>query len=176
MPADFQAPPFPSREALADFFRMDPRERVGVVMLARLLGASGRQVRRVLRSQGVAFPLDSVAWGEAAASLFDAWPRAEVIAALGSGLADAVPAAFRPEPVRLGIPLFILRAMEHQTALLRECDPRVNAAAADGRFTSPSVDDYIADILFNEIRPGTVADLSHDASFARAYHYPPLAD
>jgi len=41
-----------------------------------------------------------------------------------------------------------------------------------GGFHSPSVDDYVADILFNEIQPATVAALAHDAAFVQAYHYP----
>jgi hypothetical protein len=54
--------------------------------------------------------------------------------------------------------------MQHQAALAWENDPRLNAAAVDGRFTARAVDDHIADILFNEIVPATVA-----------YRYRPLA-
>jgi hypothetical protein len=69
---------------------------------------------------------------------------------------------------------FIVRAIRHQAALLRTHDPRVNPRTADPRFVSPSVDDYVADILYNEIQPATVTALADDEAFLEAYHYPPL--
>jgi len=115
---------------------------------------------------------DSVAWGEAAACVFDAWPRVQLIAALGSDSAHIIPSAYHPAPVQWEIPIFIVRALQHQAAAMRENDPRVNAEAAVARLTSSSLDDYIADVLFNEIQPATVVELSHDPAFAQAYHYP----
>ena len=141
-------------------------------MLAELSGASDDQVRRLLRAEEVAVRSDSVAWGEAATYLFDAWPRARIIEALGPELARLVPPAFHPAPVQWQIPIFILRAIHHQAALGWENDPRVSAAAVDGRFTPHAVDDYISDILFNEIEPATVDALGQDPEWVRAYHYP----
>jgi hypothetical protein len=174
MPIDRATPAFPAPELLARFFRMDHRQRVRVATLAHLLGAPGSQVREVLESEGVQLPFDSLEWGEAAAYLLGAWPRTQIIDALGPNVARLIPSAFHPARVRWGIPLFIIRAMKHQAALMRENDPRVNAAATDGHFISPAVEDYIADILFTEIQPATVADLAGDAAFLQAYHYPPL--
>ncbi len=174
MPAGSSTPRFPGRETLAEFLGMDRRKRVRIPALAQLLGAPDEQVREVLLSEGVRLRFDSLEWGEAAGYLFDAWPRARIIDALGPDLAHLIPAAFHPARVRWRIPLFILRAMEHQAALMRENDPRVNAAAANRHFISPAVDDYIADILFTEIQPSTVEDLASDAAFREAYHYPPL--
>ena len=131
-------------------------------------------MRKVLRAEGVALGADSVGWGEAAAYLFDAWPRAQIIEALGPDLAQSIPPAFRPARVGWDIPAFIIRALQHQAALMRASDPRVSPAAMSARFISPSVDDYIADILYNEIQPGTVVALADDSAFVQAYHYPPL--
>lgn len=174
MPTGPHAPPFPRRDALAAFFRMDQRRRVRVSVLARLLGAPAEQVREVLRTEGVPLRFDSVEWGEAAGYLFDAWPRAQIIDAVGPDVASVIPPGFHPAPVQWRIPLFILRAIEHQAALMRANDPRVNAAAVPGHFISPAVEDYIADILFSEIQLTTVADLATDPAFLDAYHFPPF--
>jgi hypothetical protein len=173
MPTHSHAPRFPRPETLAAFFRMDRQSRVRVSRLARLLDAPAREVRHILRSEGVELRGDSVEWGEAAACLFDAWPRARIIQALGPDRAHLVPPAFHPVRVRWAIPLFIIRAIEHQAALLRAADPREHPGAPDPRFASPSVDDYVADILFNEIQPSTVATLARDdETFLEAYRYP----
>jgi hypothetical protein len=174
MSAGSNAPRFPSRETLAELFRTDQRQRVRVPQLAQLLGAPDGQVREVLLGEGVELRFDSVEWGEAAGYLFDAWPRPQIIDALGPHLARLIPAAFHPTRVRWGIPIFIIRAIEHQAALMRENDPRVNAAAVGGHFITPAVEDYVADILFTEIQPSTVAALAIDSAFLEAYHYPPL--
>lgn len=149
---------------------MDRARLVTLPALARLLGAPEALVRNVLRSEGAALESEAVTWSEAAGYLFDAWPRAEIVAALGAD-SLAVPAAFRPAPVPWLIPPFIVRAMEHQAALLRARDPRVDASAG-GRFVSPAVEDYVADVLFGEIETSTVEDLANDAAFNAAYHYP----
>lgn len=172
MPAEANAALFPSRQTLARFFRMDPRQRVLVALLSELFGASDDQVRQLLRAEDVPVRSDSVAWGEAATYLFDAWPRARIIEVLGPDLARLIPPAFHPTPVRWQIPIFILRAIHHQAALEWENDPRGSAAAGDGRFTPHAVDDYVADVLFNEIQPATVDVLGQDPEFLRAYHYP----
>lgn len=150
---------------------MDYRQRVRVPALARLLGASNEQVRRVLRGEDVELRFDSVEWAEAAAYLFDAWPRAQLLHGLGPELAHVVPAAFHPSRVDWGIPIFIVQAMEHQAALMHANDPRVNGTTGN-RFTSPAVDDYVADILYSEIDPSTVTALANDPAFIQAFHYP----
>ena len=172
MPAHANTPRFPRPEALEDFFRLDRQGRVPVARLARLLDATPRQVRHILRSEGVELRGDSVEWGEAAACLLDAWPRAQLVHALGPA-ASFVPAAFHPVHVRWAIPRFIVQSIQHQAALARAEDPRVNPGAPDPRFASPSVDDYVADILFNEIQPSTVVTLARDdETFLDAYRYP----
>lgn len=158
-----RTPVFPDRAKLAAFFKKDPSRRVRICDLAPLLGTSTDQVRTMLRADDLDMRSDAIEWGEAASYLFDAWPRAQILAALGPVLSRLIPHAFHPVPVQWGIPLFIVQAMEYQ-------------AAQAGRFTSPLVDDYVADILFNEIRPATVGTLSSDGAFLEAYSYPPLDD
>jgi hypothetical protein len=174
MPARPNAPRFPHPETLADFFRMDRQSRVRVSRLAQLLDAPAGQVRHILHSEGVELREDSIEWGEAAACLLDAWPRARIIQVLGPSAGRFVPSAFHPERVRWAIPPYIIRAIEYQVALLRASDPRVNPGAPDLRYVSPSVDDYVADILFNEIQPATVARLARDPAFLAAYLFPPV--
>ena len=59
------------------------------------------------------------------------------------------------------IPIFIVRAIEHQAA-----------AACHAR----GVDDYVADVLFSEIQPATVEAFRQDTAFLRAFHYPIFDD
>jgi hypothetical protein len=167
-------PRFPHPAALAGFFRRERRDRVGVAELALLLGAPAAQVRDILRSEGADLRHDSTGWGEVAGYLFDAWPRARILRALGPELARSIPPAFHPAPVRWRIPPFIVRAIRHQAARLYAGDPRLDPEGAAGRFVSPSVDDYVADILFNEIQPATVTALADDRAFLEAYLYPPV--
>lgn len=173
MPADPRTLRFPPSDQLAAFFRMDPDDPVPVPQLAQLLDAPADQVRDILRRDGIELRSDALAWGEAAAYLLDAWPRAQLLDALGPDLAERVPAAFHPTPVRWRIPAFIVRALEHQAAQLQANDPRLHPTpSAAARFTSPSVEDYIADLLFNEIEPATVDALADDPGFLQAYGYP----
>jgi hypothetical protein len=79
---------------------MDQRRRVSVSALAQLLGAPDDQVREVLLREALQRRFDSVEWGEAARYLFDAWPRAQIIDALGPDLAGLIPAAFHPARVQ----------------------------------------------------------------------------
>lgn len=173
MPIHANEPRFPPSPALAGFFRMR-RDRAGVGELALLVDAPARLVRDILRSDGVDPRHESIAWGEAAGYLFDAWPRARILEALGPELARAIPAAFHPKPVRWRLAPFIVRAMRHQAALLHAGDPRLHPGGAAGRFASASVDDYVADILFNEIQPATVTAFADDRAFLEAWHYPPV--
>jgi hypothetical protein len=174
MPAHSHAPRFPPVETLSDFFRMNRHDRLRVAQLALLLDAPAERVRHILRSEGIELRGDSTEWGEAAGYLFDAWPRAQILETLGPDRARVVPAAFHPAAVRWTIPPFIIRAIEHQAALMRAHDPRVNPDAPHARFASSSVDDYVADILFNEIQSATVTALADDGAFLQAYRYPPL--
>ncbi|HEX6099847.1 MAG TPA: hypothetical protein VF432_26275 [Thermoanaerobaculia bacterium] len=151
-------PRFPSPETLAGFFRRDWRDRVPVSELALLLDVPPEQARDVLRADGTEPAGDSVEWGEAASLLLDAWPRARILDALGPDLARSIPPAFRPARVCWRIPIFVLRAIRHQAALLQ----------------APSLEDYVADVLFNEIQPSTVAALADDTAFLQAYRYPPV--
>ncbi len=151
-------PRFPHPETLAGFFRRDRQDHVPVSELAVLLDAQVEQVRDILRSDGVALRCDAVEWGEAAGYLFDAWPRARILDALGPESVRSIPPAFRPARVCWRIPIFVLRAIRHQAAALQ----------------APSLEDYVADILFNEIQPSTVVALADDSAFLQAYHYPPV--
>lgn len=168
------APGFPESAMLDAFFRLDPHSRVPVSQLAQLLAASERHLHAILSADGLRPRPDSVPWGEAAAHLFDAWPLSRIVDALGSDLARRIPADYHPVRVSWAVPRFIIRAIEHQAALARVHDPRIDPAATDGRFTSSSVDDYVAAILFNEIQPATVAALGDDSAFIQAYFYPPI--
>jgi hypothetical protein len=157
MPTEPVPPPFPSAESLRRFFGMDPGARVPLAELASLLGVSREGARAILREEGGHPAEGGIAWAEAAALLFDAWPRAEILAALGPEAGAGIPAEFRPVPVTWSVPLFVIRAMEQQ-------------AARDGR----RIDDYVADVLHAAIEPATLAALGEDA-FLRAFHYP-MAD
>src|SRR5687767_8722624 len=92
--ADTRMPP--SRSELIEFFRMKRRERVPLDQLARLLAAPADRVRAVVESEGLPLQSDSIEWVEAAAYLFDAWPRAQIIDTLPRDLARRIPTAFHP--------------------------------------------------------------------------------
>src|SRR5687768_16231024 len=94
MPIHPNEPRFPPSATLAGFFRTERRDRVGVGELALLVDAPARQVRDILRSDGIHLRHESIAWGEAAGYLFDAWPRARIVETLGPELARAIPQAF----------------------------------------------------------------------------------
>ena len=163
MPTEPATAAFPRHEALARFFRMPPDARVPLAEVAVLLGTSLPRLRAMLRSEGVR-PLDgAIPWTEAAAYLFDAWPRARILHTLGPGAAAVIPAEFLLAPVDWSIPIFVVRAMEHQAAVAGRGDPRVRARG---------VDDYVADLLYNDITPATLAAFRHDRAFLRAFHYP----
>lgn len=160
MPVESNGVRFPDRGLLAEFFRMDPRERVSAELMAGLLGTSVEQVRELLRAEGLNGEADSAEWTDAATYLFDIWPRRRVIDALDAGddsALERIPPGFRPVPVPWQIPPFIVQALEHQ---------------AGRDHPAPAVDDYVADILYGEIQPETVAALAHDPAFLDAYRFP----
>lgn len=162
MPIESAAPQFPPSESLRRFFRTDPRARVPVVEAASLLGVAPETLRAMLQEEGGHPPEDAIAWSEAAALLFDAWPRAEIFDALDADFDDLIPAELRLARVSWRLPLFIIRAMEHQAA-------RANALHAR------RIEDYIADLLYAEIQPATLNAFRNDSAFLRAFHYP-MAD
>ena len=166
------SPSFPARKALEEFFQLDRRQSVGVAFLAQLLGATDEQVRRVLLSDGLGEQLDSLEWADAAGYVFDAWPHAQLLAALSRDVRRSIPSAFHPIRVPWRIPAFIVRAMKHQAVLMRQNDPRVDPAGPNVCFASPSLEDYIADVLLSGIHWPTVAALANDAAFLEAYQYP----
>jgi hypothetical protein len=165
MPTEPAAPAFPRHESLARFFRMPPDARVPLAEVAALLGVSLPRLRAILRAEGVQPLGGAIPWTEAAAYLFDAWPRARILQTLGRGAATAIPSEFRLMRVDWSIPIFVVRAMEHQAATAWRDDPRVRARG---------VDDYVADLLYNDITPATLAAFRHDRAFLRAFHYPVL--
>jgi len=153
MSIDPAEPMFPLHEPLARFFAMDPRKRVAISQVAELLGITPESFRSMLAGEGGRRRGDTLAWDEAAAWLFDSWPLAQLLDTLGPGHARHVPRHFHPTRVAWSIPVFIVRAMEHQ-------------AAARG------VHDYVTDLLFNEIQPETLVAFGGDPAFVAAYNYP----
>jgi hypothetical protein len=163
MPSEPATPPFPSRELLARFFRTPPGALVPLAEVAALLGITRRKLWALLRAEGAHTAGGAIPWSEAAAYLFDAWPRARILDALGASAEDVIPEQFRLMRVEWAIPVFIVRAMEHQAA-----SGRRGASALRER----TVSDYVTDVLYNEIDPATVRAFRGDSAFLRALHYP----
>jgi len=155
MPIDADPPLFPPQEPLTRFFAADRRKGVPIAQVAGLLGVTTAAFRATLDREGGRRRSGTLAWAEAAGYLFDAWPRARLLETLGPAQARRVPEQFHPTGVRWSVPVFIVRAMEHQAA----ADPR-------------GVDDYVADLLFNEIQPQTVIAFRDDPAFLAAYQFP----
>lgn len=172
MPIDPATPKFPLHEHLARFFTTDPRRRVPVSHVAELLGITTEMFRSILDSEGGRRRSDTLTWEEAAAYLFDAWPRAQLLDALGPEHARRVPPDFRPTRVTWSIPIFIVRAMEHQAAAAWRRDPRVLTSITPNHTAARGVDDFVADLLFNEIRPETLVAFRGDPAFLAAYNFP----
>lgn len=175
MPIQPAQPQFPGKESLRRFFAADRRVPVPLAELASLLGVSQEAARAILDAEGGHPPGEPVAWSEAAALLFDAWPRMAILDALGPRPGGLIPAELRLVPVRWSIPIFVLRAIEHQALRAWYGDPRGRVlglvpAASHAR----ALDDYIADLLHAAIEPATLAAFGDDPSFLRAFHYPAL--
>src|SRR5688500_1366625 len=100
MPVESNAPRFPVRGLLAEFFRMERDARVPAAMLAELLGISDEQLTEILHVDGVGEDAGSVEWGDAATYLFDTWPRTRIFDALDAPLLERIPAGVRPAPIQ----------------------------------------------------------------------------
>jgi hypothetical protein len=172
MPIDAATPLFPLHEPLARFFAADPRKRVPLSQVAELLGVTPEMFRATLASEGGRRASDTLTWPEAAGYLFDAWPRAQLLETLGPDHAGRVPQHFHPTHVTWSIPIFIVRAMEHQAAAEWRRDPRVAASITPNHIVARGVHDYVADLLFNEIQPETLVAFRADPNFVAAYNFP----
>lgn len=166
------ATPFPLPETLTRFFRRNPRSRVPVAEAAALAGMSEKTFRTLLRAEGGHGSGSTLSWSEAAAYLFDAWPRARVLDALGPAASETIPPEFHLTRVDWSLPVFLVRALEHQAARDRQHDPRLGRAVpvnpAHGRW----IDDYVADVLYADVREETLTAFRNDREFLRAFHFP----
>jgi hypothetical protein len=126
----------------------------------------------VLAGEGGRRRGETLTWSEAAAYLFDAWPRAQLLDTLGPDYARRVPHHFHPTRVTWSIPIFIVRAMEYQAAAEWRHDPRLQRSISPNHTAARGVHDYVTDLLFNEIQPQTVVAFHDDPVFLAAYHYP----
>ncbi len=172
MPIDAATPTFPLHEPLARFFASDPRKRVPLSRVAELLGISTELFRSMLDKEGGRRPSATLPWAEAAGYLFEAWPLSRLLETLGPEHARRVPHQFHPTRVTWSIPIFIVRAMEHQAAAEWRRDPRVQVGISPNHSAARGVDDYVADLLFNGIQPETLVAFRDDRDFLVAYHYP----
>jgi hypothetical protein len=172
MPIDPAEPMFPLHEPLARFFATDPRKRLPISQVAELLGITSQRFRSILANEGGRRRDDKLSWAEAAAYLFDAWPRAQLLDTLGPEHAHLVPHQFHPTRVTWSIPIFIVRAMEHQAAAEWRRDPRVQRSISPNHTAARGVHDYVTDLLFNAIEPQTVVVFRDDPAFLTAYNYP----
>jgi hypothetical protein len=171
MPIESPAPAFPDRESLVRFFKMPAHALVPIAEVAALLGTTIDTFREVLRAEG-AQPLDSsLPWTEAAGYLLDAWPRADILDALGAEASHLIPSEFQLVSVNWSLPMFLVRAIEHQATAVW-ANPRLPGSAATGGQQSRHVQDYVADLLYNEIQPDTIRALGDDGAFVAAYRYP----
>ena len=172
MPIDPATPKFPLHEHLARFFTTDPRRRVPISHVAELIGVTTEMFRAMLDSEGGRRRSDTLPWVEAASYLFNAWPRAQLLDALGPDHAGRVPPDFHPTRVSWSIPIFIVRAMEHQAAAEWRRDPRVQRSISPNHTVARGVHDYVGDVLFNAIEPQTVVVFRDDPAFLAAYNFP----
>jgi hypothetical protein len=167
-------PVFPRHESLVRFFRTPPDALVPLAEVAVLLGTPLPALRAILHAEGAQPAGDALRWTEAAAYLFDAWPRARILEALGAEAASVVPPDFLLTRVNWSLPIFTIRAMEHQAAMAWRDDARVRRSLAVSHIYARGIDDYVADLLYNDISPATLDAFRHDRAFLRAFHYPIL--
>jgi hypothetical protein len=172
MSIEAAAPAFPDRESLVRFFKMPPHALVPIAEVAALLGMTIDAFREVLRAEGSDALDSSIPWTEAAGYLLDAWPRADLLDALGAEASNLIPSEFQLVAVNWSLPIFLVRALEHQAAAVWANNPRLPGSAATGGRQSRRVQDYVADLLYNEIQPDTVRALGDDSAFMAAYRYP----
>lgn len=170
MPVEPATPAFPRSETLVRFFSTPRDASVPLSEVAELLGTTIAAVHAMLRAEGAEVVDATIPWSEAAAYLFDAWPRARILDALGP---DApIPPEFQLTRVTWSIPIFILRAIEYQAAAAWRNDPRVRGSAAPNHSYARGVDDYVADLLYDAIDPATIEAFRDDEDFRRAFHFP----
>lgn len=167
MSNEFAEQAFPRHESLVRFFRTAPEALVPLSEVAELLGTTTAGVDAIVRAEGVQPPGGPIAWTEAAAYLFDAWPRARILDALGAEARSVVPPDFLLTRVTWSLSRFLVRAIEHQAAFAWRGNPRIRARG---------IDDYVADLLYNDITPATLDAFAHDSAFLHAFHYPLLTD
>ncbi|HYH06980.1 MAG TPA: hypothetical protein VEK11_07955 [Thermoanaerobaculia bacterium] len=172
MPTWAATPAFPRHEELARFFAADPRKRVPLPQIAQLLGITPELFRSLLADEGGQRSSDTLTWPEAASFVFDAWPRTQLLETLGAAHALRVPGHFHPTRVAWCIPIFIVRAMEHQAAVEWRRDPRLQRSLSPNHSSARGVQDYVTDLLYNEIQPETVIAFRDDPAFLAAYDFP----
>jgi len=172
MPIDAATPLFPLHEALVRFFTADRRRSMPLPRVAELLGVTAGMLRSMLDREGGRASSATLTWAEAAAYLFDAWPRAQLLETLGPDHAHRVPPHFHATRVSWSIPIFIVRAMEHQAAAEWRRDPRVQTGIAPNHTFARGIHDYVTDVLFNEIEPETLVAFRDDPAFLAAYRFP----
>jgi hypothetical protein len=144
-----------------------------VAEVAELLGVTPQTFQGMLQEEGGHDGGLSISWREAADYLLDCWPRAAILDALDeSDFSDVIPAQFRLTRVAWSLPVFIVRAMEHQAAREWRSDPRIRDSVVPSHVYARRLDDYIADLLYAEIEPATLAAFRDDSSFLRAFYYP----
>lgn len=164
---------FPLHESLVRFFAADPRRPVALSRVAELLGVTTERLRAMLDAEGGRRDANTLPWAEAAGYLFDAWPLARLLETLGPEHAHRVPRDFHPTRVPWAIPVFIVRAMEHQAAAEWRRDARVRGGGASpDPGAARGVHDYVTDLLFNQIQPETLIAFRRDPAFLAAYHFP----
>lgn len=174
MPIEPPAPTFPGRESLLRFFSLPAQASVAVEEVAELLGIAVDIFREVLRAEE-SEPVDgTILWTEAAGYLLDAWPRADILDALGAEASALLPSQFQLVSVTWSLPIFLVRAIEHQAMTIWTSTARLPGRSVTGGPSSRHVQDYVSDVLFNEIQPETVRALEHDSGFAAAYRYPAI--
>lgn len=173
MPIDAASPLFALHEPLVRFFAAGPRDRVALSQVAELLGVTPGMFRAMLDAEGGRRDTGRLPWADAAGYLFDAWPLAQLLETLGPEHAHRVPRDFHPTRVTWSIPVFIVRAMEHQAAAEWRSDPRVQSGSVSPDHSAArGVHDYVTDLLFNQIQPETLVAFRGDPAFLAAYHFP----
>ncbi|HYI11656.1 MAG TPA: hypothetical protein VEK57_21545 [Thermoanaerobaculia bacterium] len=163
---------FPTAELLVRFFQADPAQPVALAEAAALVGLTREQFREVLDAEGGHAPGDTVLWSEAAAYLFDAWPRKDILELVEAEAGPRIPAGFKLRRVEWWLPDFVVDAMKHQAGQDWQDDPRLRHRLHLAPDRVCTVEDYVADLLYLAITPETVRHLGRLRDFHDAYVYP----